>query len=435
MWYCRLMANGSDGQRYHHSLEHMRHATSTLVRGAASAARLRTQTPSIAFEKASGVVLTDVDGNEYVDFALGLGPILIGHSTDFVLAAAEEAMRRGLVFAGQHRQEAEFADLVTQCLPSAEVVGLASTGTEGMHLAVRLARVRTGRTKVIKFAGHYHGWADPLFVNAPWMAGSEPTHNVPGLPAPPGITVLPWNDEEAIRGEFASSEEIAAVIMEPVPCNYGVFTPRPGYLEAVRELCDAHGTQLVFDEVLTGFRLSLGGAQEHLGVMPDVTVASKAMAQGFPGALIAGTRDALAPLESGPMRTGGTYNGSPPTMAAGVATLRYLQENRDRVYPHLSALGERLAAGLGDVAAASGAPLQVNQLGSVLQLFWGLDESPTDYEQALTDDREAVAKLAGALLRRGFHVPERGLMLLAASHTEEHIDAVVAAAKEALDDL
>jgi len=379
-------------------------------------------------------MLTDLDGNEYVDFALGLGPVLIGHSVDFVLEAAEEAMRRGLVYAGQHEQEAEFAELVTQCLPSAEVVGLASTGTEGMHLSVRLARVRTGRTKVIKFAGHYHGWADPLFVNAPWKGGLEPSHNVVGQPAPPGITILPWNDEVAIREEFAGDAEIAAVIMEPVPCNYGVFAPRPGYMEAIRELCDEHDALVVFDEVLTGFRLSLGGAQELLNVLPDVTVASKAMAQGFPGALIAGSCDALAPLVDGPMRTGGTYNGSPPTMAAGIATLRYLSENQDLVYPHLSALGERLAGGIRAAAADAGAPLQVNQLGSVLQLFWGIDEPVIEYEQALTDDRQAVARLTGKLLDRGFHVPERGLMLLAASHTEEHVDAVVAAMREALDD-
>lgn len=412
----------------------MRHAPHTLVRGAASAARLRSQSPSITFREASGIVLKDVDGNEYVDFALGLGPVLIGHSVGFILDAADEAMRRGLVYAGQHEQEAEFADLVTDCLPSAEVIGLASTGTEGMHLAVRLARARTGRTKVIKFAGHYHGWADPLFVNAPWTGGLEPKHNVAGRPAPPGIAILSWNDEEAIRAEFAADEEIAAVIMEPVPCNYGVFAPRPGYLEAIRSLCDEHGALMVFDEVLTGFRLSLGGAQEFLGVLPDVTVASKAMAQGFPGALIAGSRDALAPLINGPMRTGGTYNGSPPTMAAGVATLRYLRENRERVYPHLSALGERLAAGLRAAAVDAGAPLRVNQLGSVLQLFWGIDEPVTDYEQALGDDRAAVARLTAKLLDRGFHVPERGLMLLAAAHEEEHIDAVVVATREALDE-
>ena len=256
---------------------------------------------------------------------------------------------------------------------------------------------------VIKFDGHYHGWSDPLYANTPWMEPirSDPsaaTHSVAGQPADADVTVTSWNDLSALERALGVGAPAAAVFMEPVPCNFGAVAPDAGYMAGVRRLCDEHGCLLVFDEVLTGFRLALGGAQERLDASPDLTVLSKAIASGFPIAMLVGTEDAMSPIVSGPMRPGGTFNGSPLSVAAAIATVDTLSTRQAEIYAHLDALGATLAAEIRDAARGVGAPLVVNQIGSVMQLFWGVSEPVRGYADAMRDDRGVVARLTARLL-------------------------------------
>ena len=411
-------------------------AVQVVARGAASAARLRTAADALAVASTAGACVTDVTGREYLDFVLGLGPVLLEHRPPSVVAAVEKALNESIILGAVSPNEAELAERIAAAVPSVDVIAFAATGTEAIHLAVRVARAKTGRRRIVKFAGHYHGWAEPLCVNTPWMpavpeAPCAPTHYVDGMVASDQVTVARWHDLESLERALTDGPPVAAVFMEPIPCNFGTFTPTREYLDGVRELCDRHGALLVFDEVLTGFRVALGGAQDRLGASPDLTVMSKAMASGFPIALLGGTRSAMEPVTSGPIRPGGTFNGSPLSLAAGIATLDELHARKDEIYPHLDRLSDRFADGIRAVAAKHSAPLTVNNCGAVLQLFWGIDV-PTTYAEAIKDDRKAVARLTALLLDRGIHIAERGLILLCAAHTEEHIDRTIAAIDDSL---
>lgn len=422
------------------SQEAMRRASTVLARGAASAVRLRTTAPTLVMASADGATVTDIDGNGYVDYVLGLGPVILGHRPPAVLESVRQSLETAVVFGGQHVAERQLGEQVVAALPSADVVSLVSTGSEAVHFAIRIARARTGRRRIVKFDGHYHGWLDPVFVNSPWMtpiaaSPARATHAVAGQHADDDVTVVRWHDADDLERALAGDDAVAAVIMEPIPCNFGTLRPDDDYVQAVEDLCRHHGALLIFDEVLTGFRLALGGAQEVLDARPDLTIASKALASGFPIAVVAGTRDAMAPAIDGPVRPAGTYNGTPSSVAAARATLGELSARRDEIYPRLDRLGRALADGIRGAASEAGAPVSVNQIGSVLQLFWGLDRPVRTYADACRDDRRRVAELAGRLLDHGVHVPERGLLLLCAAHTEAHVDMTIDAFRVVLRDM
>jgi len=418
----------------------MARAERVLARGVASGARLRTTTPSLAVARADGATIVDVDGHEYVDHVLGLGPIVLGHRPPAVVAAVGRSLERGILFGAQHEAEADLCERLVAAVPGAEMTALVSTGSEAVHLAVRIARATTGRRRVIKFDGHYHGWIDPLFVNAPWAqpvasAPTGATHAVAGERASDEITVTRWGSLDELERAFEEGPPPAAVIAEPIPCNFGTVEPAHAYAAGVRELCRRHGALLIYDEVLTGFRLALGGAQERLGVTPDLTVCSKAIASGFPLAAVLGSAEAMASIVSGPVRPAGTFNGTPASVAAAVATVGELAERRSEIYPRLDRLGAELADGIRAAAATAGAPLTVNQVGSVVQLFWGVDGPVDSYAMARTDERQRVAELAGRLLARGVHVAERGLLLLCDAHRDEHLERTVSAFASALEEM
>jgi glutamate-1-semialdehyde 2,1-aminomutase len=304
-----------------------------------------------------------------------------------------------------------------------------------VHAAIRLARATTGRTLVVKFDGHYHGWIDPVYVNGPGMPPDDPvTHAVPGLPPPPGVLSCRWNDLDAITSLLAEHDgQVAAVIMEPVPCNFGNYEPDPGYLASVRRLCDRHGAILIFDEVITGFRVALGGAQERYGAEPHLTVLAKAIASGFPLSAVAGTADVMAAAAGpGPVRHIGTYNGNPISVAAANATLEALARGGDALYAQLESRSARLAECMRDVARAQDAPLVVNQVGSVLHLLWEPREPVRHYEDAFESDRAAIADLAAHLLGMGIFATERGLWFVSTAHSDADIDRTIAAVGDAL---
>jgi glutamate-1-semialdehyde 2,1-aminomutase len=420
------------------SRAYMERARRVIARGVASGARLRSV--PVVFERAQDAHLWDVDGNRYVDCVMALGPLLLGHSPSFVLERVAEQLARGIQYGGQHAGEAELAERVVRLVPCADKVVFASTGSEAVQAAVRIARATTGRRVVVKFEGHYHGWIDPLFVNAPGVPAQpvdgplvSPVHNVAGQPPSQDVLVCRWNDAAALEAVLQEARgEVAAVIMEPIPFNLGTFWPEDGYVRAVRELCDLHGSLLIFDEVVSGFRLGTGGAQERLGVSPDLATYAKGIASGFPIGLVAGTDAAMASAVDGPVVPAGTYNGTPASVAAANATLDMLERRAGEIYPHLEAVGRRLADGLRELAAGAGAPLAVNQIGSVVQLLWQPRTPQRSYADADAASTAPVAALCERVLADGVHAAPRGLMFLSAAHDDADIDLVLRAFERAL---
>jgi len=427
-----------DADRYAGSAVHMERARRVLTRGVGSALRAVQRPTPLAIAEASGSRLVDVDGNAYVDYVLGFGPILLGHRPPAVVRAVEAQLRRGILYGAQHQGEVELAEQLVELIPSAELAAFSSSGSEAIQAALRFARAATGRRLVIKFDGHYHGWLDPVHVSGPALPPSSetggPRHVVPGLPAPADLLTCRWNDLDAITRLVGNHHgAVAAVLMEPVPCNFGAYEPLPGYLEGVRELCDRHGVVLIFDEVMTGFRIGLGGAQGRYGVRPHLTVLAKALASGFPLSAVVGSAEVMSVAHSdGPVRHVGTYNANPVSVAAANATLAELRRGGDELYRELDARAARLAQGLRDAAAAVGAPLVVNQIGAVLHLLWAPRLPLRSHDDAYASDTAAVADVAAHLLGSGVFALERGLWFISTAHTDDDVDVTVAAAEAAI---
>jgi glutamate-1-semialdehyde 2,1-aminomutase len=423
--------------RYAASRAAAERASALIPRGVSSAMRAEQRPVPLQVVRAKGAHLFDADGHDYVDYVLGFGAAFLGHAPDVVVDAVAASMRAGLAPGAPHAGEPEFAELVIRCVPSAEMVAPMTTGSEAVHAAVRLARASTGRAPIVKFAGHYHGWIDPVFVAGPGspvidraQAGGAP--GTLGVRADDSVIVCPFNDADALEAVLRdATAPVAAVLMEPVPCNFGTFEPDAGYLHRVRELCDATGTVLIFDEVITGFRLALGGAQERYGVTPDLTVLSKGIGSGLPVAALAGRERVMRAAADG-MKLVGTYNGTIAPLAAACATLRELAGRAATLYPAIDALSSELAAGLRETARRHGVPLDVQQVGPVLQLLWAPQVPVRSYADAMAHDREAVARLSELLVSEGVNSLARGLWFVSAAHDREDIARTLAAADRAL---
>jgi glutamate-1-semialdehyde 2,1-aminomutase len=423
-------------------------AGTLLPGGVSSNFRLSGVSVPLFFDRAEGAYLFDVDGNRYIDYVLGMGPAILGHAPAEVSAAVAETLALGQLFAGQHRAEIELARLVIELVPSAERVRFGLAGSEMVQLALRLARAATGRPRVVKFEGHYHGWYDTVLVStAPTLEGDETRAvgqpSTPHLPsrgqseaALADVDVLPWNDLDEIAAYLQrNGPTTAALIMEPILCNTCVISPRPGYLEGVRELCDRHGVLLIFDEVICGFRLAAGGAQELLGVLPDLTVLAKSMGGGYPVAALAGRGDVMDLTVDGVLH-GGTYNTNLVSTAAALAMLRRMRAEGPALYAEINRLGTQLMNGLRTLAAERDIPLHVQGLGPVFNTCFteGVEEihSYRDYQR--TDAGRQIA-LLGALLERGIRVTTRGTWFLSAAHTDSDIEQTLEAAADALNSL
>lgn len=406
--------------------------------GLSSSTRSGQRPTPIVIAKAQGSRLFDVDGNEYLDYAAGFGPMLLGHQPQAVLEAVNSQLARGVHFAAAHEGELELAERMVRLIPCAELVTFQSTGSEAVHCALAIARGATGRSHVVKFDGHFHGWIAPFQTNVPGMppVGTEPPyakHPAAGYPESDDVTICPWNEIEAFEALMAvEGDSIAAVIMEPVACNGGTLSPLPGYLERVRELCDQHGTVLIFDEIITGFRLGLGGAQQRFGVTPDLATFAKAMANGFPISAVAGRREIMTAVSEGPVRTRGTYNGNPVAVAAANAVLAELERRGDELYGELERRGALLAAGIERSAHKHGVPLRVVRVGSVLSLLWGLDKEPVSYREVAESDVESLSRLDEQLTLRGIYTMEGKRMYVSAAHTDEDIELTIQAFDQTL---
>lgn len=385
----------------------------TLARGVASAIRATQRPLPITFAEGRGAQLRDVDGNDYVDYALAYGPMLLGHSPGPVLEAVRKQLSEAISYGASHRLESELSEAICRTVPSAELCVFSNSGSEAVHAAVRIARAATGRRTVIKFLGHFHGWLDPLAVGNPGSWDASPATAGQDPLASASVSVLPWNDLDALRA--ALTDDVAAVIMEPIAVNGGCFTAAPGYLEEVRELTRRADALLIFDEVITGFRLSLGGAQERLGVRPDLTVLGKALGAGFPISAVCGRADVMDIVASGTVSHIGTANAHPVSAAAAVASITELERGASEIYPQLEHAGAQLAAIMREEAAEAGLPLVVNQVGAAGHAFCA--EAPvSSYADTRRADPAAYHAFAEALLWEGVHVIPRGLLYVSSAH-------------------
>ncbi|MGI8700186.1 MAG: aspartate aminotransferase family protein [Nocardioidaceae bacterium] len=399
--------------RYTRSRAQHQRASRSLAGGVATAFRASQQPVPITFTSGRGPCLTDIDGNQYVDYALGYGPLLLGHSPECVLAAVRRQLGTGLGYGACHEVEAELAEAICRTVPCAELCVFSNSGSEAVHAALRIARAATGRRRVVKFLGHFHGWLDPLSVGVPGHADASPTTGGQDPLASASVTVCTWNDLDALADVL--DDDVAAVIMEPVAVNGGCLLPAPGYLEGVRELTRRHGTLLIFDEVITGYRLALGGAQERYGVVPDLAVLGKALGAGFPISAVCGSAAAMAEVVSGRVAHVGTFNLNPVCASAALAAVTELERRSKEIYPQLEHAGAAFAEILREEAAAHDLPLTVNQLGAAAYAFWAR-EPVVSYDDTLRADGQAYRDFAAALLAEGLHVIPRGLLYVSTTH-------------------
>jgi glutamate-1-semialdehyde 2,1-aminomutase len=389
----------------------------------------------VFFERGEGAELVDVDGKRYVDYVQSWGALLFGHARREILEAAVAAAERGASFGAPTELEVRLAETIVAGVQSVEKVRLVSSGTEAAMGAIRLARGVTDRAKIVKFAGCYHGHADALLANAGSGVATFALPGTPGIPeaATADTMVLPYNDLERVKAAFAEvGEEVACVIVEPVAANMGLVPPEPGFLEGLRELTEANGALLVFDEVITGFRVARGGAQEFFGVLPDLTVLGKVMGGGFPCAALGGRAqfmDDLAP--EGPVYQAGTLSGNPVACAAGLATLELIE--KEDPYAALAEKASALVEGLGEILTEAGIPHTVNGVETILSVFFG-DAPIRDYEGAKAADHDRYARFFHAMLEQGIYLPPSGYeaWFPGAAHTARDVELTIEAVRGAI---
>ncbi|MFF2653939.1 aspartate aminotransferase family protein [Streptomyces sp. NPDC058045] len=409
------------------------HRTKASLPGGVSTGMRGSMRPHpLFFRGGRGSTLTDVDGNNYLDYVLGWGPVILGHGHPGLTEAVTRRLPLGATFGAGHELEYLAAEAVLEAVPGAERVLWSNTGSEADQIALRLARAATGRNRFVKMTGHYHGWSDAFLLGyRPDAEGrlDKPATKGQNSGALSDVSMATWGDLDSAAAILREpAQDIAAVFVEPVLCNSGVIAPPDGYLAGLRALCDETGTLLVFDEVITGFRLARGGAAELYGVRPDLVVLAKALAGGYPVAAVAGRADVLDQSTRGVVHAG-TYNGNPVVLAAVQATIEALSE--PGVYPAFEDHGRRLADGLRGALDRYDVTAAVNQAGPVVQVLPGLDRCDT-FAQFLAGDQEWYDALTVELLRRGVFALPGGRWYLSTAHTRADVDTTVQAFGEAV---
>jgi glutamate-1-semialdehyde 2,1-aminomutase len=423
--------NGRSAELYAQALKLIPGGVNSPVRAMRSIGR-----DPLFIASGAGAYLTDVDGNEYIDWVCSWGPLILGHADPDVIAAVTAAAARGTSYGAPTAGEVELAAVIVERLPSVEMIRMTSSGTEASMSAIRLARAVTGREKLLKFAGAYHGHVDGLLAQAGSGVATQGIPGSPGVPAAATATTIttPWNDPQALAQAFAS-HEFAAVLFETVPANMGVVPALPGFLDELAGGARDNGALLIADEVITGFRVARGGGQQLLGLEPDLTVMGKIAGGGLPAAAYGGRRalmERIAP--AGDVYQAGTLSGNPLAVAAGLATLAKLDAG---AYVRLAELTDRLAAGLREAAASAGRELCVQQVTGLVTPFFTAADQVNEYEGAAASDQQAYGAWCRALLTRGVYPPPSQFeaWFPSLAHTEADIDRTVVAAAQAFEEI
>jgi len=411
-------------------------AAHTIAGGVNSNFRIGMAGGPLVFKRGEGPYLLDVNGNWLIDYYCGMGAMILGHSPKGVQQAVKEQVDKGILYAGQSEIEFEAAKILCERIPSAQRIRFGSSGSEVAQAAFRLARAATGKRVILKFEGHYHGWFDNiLWSTAPAQNAAGPEDApvlVPGSVGQDamdaaGLDVIGWNNLARLEARLERGD-VAGVIMEPAMCNQGAIAPAPGFLEGALNACRKHGAILIFDEVITGFRLGRQGAQGRFGVTPDLSIFAKAVANGFPVAAIMGRADLLDLFATGGVLHGGTFNAQPVTMAAMVATQAALVPEQ---YEAASARGVRLRDGVAQILQEAGLKAQVTGFELMFHVGFGLDAPARNYRDLLRSDKALYVKFAHALLKRGVRVLERGAWFVSFAHDDGVIDATLDAVRGA----
>jgi glutamate-1-semialdehyde 2,1-aminomutase len=366
------------------------------------------------FRDGCGSRLIDVDGNQYIDYTLAWGPLILGHRHPALVEVMRHAAESPHLYGAQHMLEIEVSEKMQRAVPCAERCIFTSSGSEAVQLALRLARASTGRNLVVKFEGHYHGWMDSVLLGYRKLEGPGSAGQVPN--AKDNLLILPWNDPAQVDRAFAEhGPQIAGVITEPVLCNSGCLMPDSGYLEFLRAVTRRHGALLIFDEVITGFRMALGGAQQHFSVTPDLATFGKAMAGGLPLSAVAGRADILDLMQTGGVAFGGTFNGNPVSLAAANATLTVLLHENGGALRHANHLGQQLMSGIRRLG------ITVTGFGAAFAVHFGNGSRPRAYRDTLANDKSRLAQWILDSLEKGIYLLPDGRIYVSAAHTEADI--------------
>jgi glutamate-1-semialdehyde 2,1-aminomutase len=416
-----------------------------LPAGASSNVRVHMHEPfPVIFKKGVGPKVWDVDGNSYIDYLMAYGALILGHKHPKIIAEIEQQLQQGIMFGTTTEREIELAKIIADAVPCAEMVTFANSGTEATMEAVRIARAVTGKDKLLKFEGHYHGHHDYVLfsVDSPSpVSGLESSPAklpfFPGIPDEVAKTILvaPWNNVAALERILKKNHnDVAAVITEPVMASQGVIPPEGDYLKQLRELTIKYDCLLIFDEVLTGFRIAKGGAQEFYGVKPDIACYAKALGGGAPIAAVAGRRDLMSQIGPGRIGFGGTYNAHPLSLAASKATLETLFKNDGEAFRRMADLGSKLKTGLAETLSAAGYNVVVNAVGPMLSIYFTKLRKVSTYRQALQSSGEKFKRFRDEMLKHGVYMHPDGLerLSISAVHTQREVDETIIAAEESL---
>ena len=426
---------------YDKSAQLFERAKKVLAGGVSSEFRKYSHPHALFYTHGKGSRIYDVDGNEYLDFTLSQGPLILGHSHPDVLKSIKEYSEQGQLFAGQHIREIELAEKINKLIPAAELMRFCLDGSEAIHTAFRVARAKTGKQKFLRFEGHYHGWLDNVCwgISAPSAEALGSREEPEVFPWTDGLArntrdefiVIPWNDAALLKKTIEKHHhELAALITEPVMCNNGCIVPHDGFLQTIRELCNTYNITFILDEVITGFRLSIGGAQQFFNIEPDLSIFAKAMASGYPISVITGKKEWMNLIVDAKVIHAGTMNSGNATVAAALATIEVLE--KELPYDRMFTLGKELMQGIRDAAAETGHKLLVQGPGPMFNISFTDAEKITDYRGTLACDKAKLGKFISGMHNEGIRVIGRGLWYISAVHTQEDIHLAIEKVRKVL---
>lgn len=418
-----------------HSKQLYDRACQRLATGVSSVFRRNVTPVPLYFKSADGPYYLDVDGHRLLDYSLAWGPLIVGNNHPKINEAVSAQLSRGYAFGAQHELEIELAERITGIVPGVEQVIFSNTGTEAVQATLRIARAHTGRNKIVKFEGHYHGWANNVLISC-HPTGDDPTRAEPTCGGQPenefaDTLVLPWNDLDALEKLLIGrGNEIACVITEPLLANSGSCEPHEGYLAGLIELCRQHGVVSIFDEVITGFRLALGGAREYFGLTPDLSIYAKAMAGGFVLAGVGGTASMFDVLRDGRTTHAGTYNGNPINLTAALATLDILSQ--PGTYERMDQHGRGLINAIKRAAKTHGVKLAISGVGTVFSVHWNQETPPRDYRQTLASDMESYTRFRAEMLKREVQLIPDARWYVSAVHGPKELELATRAIEQSM---